>query len=108
MTSNQGDQLVARKRVRELTRRGVIYEWRERSRDFPNETLDRRVYARAALEIRGPKRIAQLEVMAEELTAAGLKAAGTKQEVNPTESQCGRLEQLATSGLGQRRRESAQ
>jgi phage terminase large subunit GpA-like protein len=86
MTSDQVDQLVAEKRVRKLTRKGVIYEWRKKSPDLPNEALDCRVYARAALEVLGSKTIAQLGMMAEELTAAGLKAAATKPGSNASGS----------------------
>lgn len=60
LTSDQMDQLIAEKRVRRLHRGKIVYEWRPRKADAPNEALDCRNYARAALETQGPKLIPTL------------------------------------------------
>lgn len=45
------DQLTAEKRLRRVHKGRVTYEWRKKSPDTPNEALDCRIMARAALEI---------------------------------------------------------
>jgi phage terminase large subunit GpA-like protein len=60
LTSDQVAQLVAEKRVRRFHRGKVSYEWMKKMPDAPNEALDCRIYARAALEQLGPAAIAQL------------------------------------------------
>lgn len=51
----QVEQMVAEKRVRRMHRGQPIYEWQKKSADARNEALDCRIYARAALELLGPK-----------------------------------------------------
>lgn len=53
LTTEQCEQLVAEKRTRRIHRGQVIREWRKKKDDSPNEALDCRVYARAALEVQG-------------------------------------------------------
>jgi phage terminase large subunit GpA-like protein len=71
LTEDQCEQLVAEKRTRRLTRKGIVYEWRKKSPDQPNEALDCRVYARAALGLLGPTVVSRLGALAAELTKAG-------------------------------------
>lgn len=54
------EQFVSEKRKRRVERGQVVYEWRKKSQDAPNEALDCRIYARAALEKLGPKVIRTL------------------------------------------------
>lgn len=58
------EQFVAEKRKRRIERGQVIYEWRKKAQDAANEALDCRIYARAALELLGPKVIRSLGDMA--------------------------------------------
>lgn len=74
MRTDQVEQLVSEVQKRRVTRKGMIYEWRKKTEDAANEALDCRVYARAALELFGPKVIARLGKTAEAVTAAGLAA----------------------------------
>lgn len=62
----QLDALVSEVRKRRLQKGQVIYEWRKRTPDTPNEALDCRNYARAALERRGAKFIRSLASRATE------------------------------------------
>lgn len=67
LTTDQCEQFVAEKRFRRLHRGKVIYEWRVKKEGLPNEALDCRVYARAALELLGSRAIAALGKKADEL-----------------------------------------
>ena len=60
LSTDQVDQLVAEELKRRYTRQGAVYEWRLKREDAPNEALDCRNYARAALELLGAKAIAKL------------------------------------------------
>lgn len=62
--SDELAQFVAEKRRRRVNRGQVVYEWVPVSDGAPNEALDCRVYARAALESFGPKAIAKLGTLA--------------------------------------------
>lgn len=73
LTTDQLEQLVAEKRTRRVHRGKVIYEWVKKSPDSPNEALDCRLLARAALERQGSRVIARLGELAAQLTAAGEK-----------------------------------
>lgn len=73
LSTDQCEQLVAEKRARRVHRGRVIYEWRPKTEGRPNEALDTRVYARAALEILGSTVIANLGQRAEELRRHGEK-----------------------------------
>lgn len=79
LTPDQCEQLVAEKRVRVVNRHKVTYEWRKKRDDMPNEALDCRVYARAALELLGPKVIARLKKESDRLLTLAMqqKAAAT-------------------------------
>lgn len=58
--TDQLEQFVAEKRTRRIHKGAVIYEWMKKSPDIRNEALDCRVYARAALEMLGPKFLRKL------------------------------------------------
>lgn len=60
LATDQVDQLVAEELKRRYTRQGAVFEWRLKREDAPNEALDCRNYARAALELLGAKTIAKL------------------------------------------------
>jgi phage terminase large subunit GpA-like protein len=60
ISSDEPRQLTAEKRVRRITRGRVAYAWVKKSQDEPNEALDCRIYARAALEQLGPDVISKL------------------------------------------------
>lgn len=61
------DQLVAEERKRRYVKGQVLREWRKKKESLPNEALDCRVLARAALEALGPRVIARLGILAEQL-----------------------------------------
>lgn len=67
LTTDQCEQFVAEKRFRRLHRGKVVYEWRLKKEGIPNEMLDCRVYARAALELLGSRAIGRLGKTAIEL-----------------------------------------
>lgn len=75
LTSDQCAQLVAEKRVRRVHRGRVSYEWMRKSPDAPNEALDCRIYARAALEQLGASTIAQLASYVAHVRAQGTRKA---------------------------------
>lgn len=55
MTAEQIDQLVQEKRVKRIHGGKVVFQWVKKQSDAPNEALDCRRYARAALEaLRNP------------------------------------------------------
>lgn len=60
ISSEEPAQLTNEKRVRRIHRGRVSYVWVKKSPDAPNEALDCRLYARAALEQLGPDTIAKL------------------------------------------------
>jgi len=60
ISSDEPRQLTAEKRVRRMHRGRVSYVWVKKSQDEPNEALDCRLYARAALEQLGPDVIGRL------------------------------------------------
>lgn len=64
LQTSQIDALVSEVRKRRLHKGAVMYEWRKRTPDTPNEALDCRNYARAALERRGVKFIRSLTTKA--------------------------------------------
>lgn len=64
LTSEQVDQLVSERRMRRVQKGRVIYEWRPKTEDSATEALDCRNYARAALEVLGARKIAQLGALA--------------------------------------------
>lgn len=68
LSTDQCEQLVAEKRARRVFRGKIIYEWKLKTSDAPNEALDCRNYARAALELMGARVIAQLAAKAEQLS----------------------------------------
>jgi phage terminase large subunit GpA-like protein len=74
MTTDQVQQLVSEKRVRRVMRGRVSYSWMKKTPDTPNEGLDCRNYARAALEQLGPKVIATLGKLATDLQPTTDKA----------------------------------
>lgn len=94
LTTDQCEQFVAEKRARRVHRGKIIYEWIPKRADAPNEALDCRVYARAALELQGAKAIAQLGAKAGELavvvkeTGEG-EVAGSIGPTNPPEDPSG-------------------
>lgn len=51
LTTEELEQLVAEKRFRRVVRGRVTYEWRRVTAEAPNEALDCRILARAALEL---------------------------------------------------------
>lgn len=61
------DQLIAEERKRKVTRGVVHYEWRKKNQFAPNEALDCRIEARAALELLGPPVVDHLAMLAERL-----------------------------------------
>jgi phage terminase large subunit GpA-like protein len=65
MTSDQLDQLASEVRKPRVQKRVVIWEWVRKRDDLPNEALDCRVYARAALDAMGQPFIRRLKAMAE-------------------------------------------
>lgn len=76
------EQLVAEKRKRRLHRGRVIFEWRKKHENAPNEALDCRVYARAAVLLLGPKTIRRLGDMAKK--HAELPPADEEHPTTPT------------------------
>ena len=72
MTTDQCSQLVAEKRVRRVHRGRVSYGWVKKQQDTPNEALDCRILARAALEQLGGVTISRLSAWAEQLSAVGV------------------------------------
>jgi phage terminase large subunit GpA-like protein len=80
ITTDQCAQLVAEKRVRRVHRGRVSYEWMKKTPDTPNEALDCRIYARAALEQLGAATIAHLATYVEHLRAEGIKAAAVNEQ----------------------------
>lgn len=94
LTTDQCEQLVSEKRTRRLERGHVIYEWRKKHQDDPNEALDCRVYARAALEVLGSRVIQQLGAIATKLSVPPdpepepeLNEDGSPKEPEPRRSQ---------------------
>lgn len=69
VSEDQCKQLVAEKRKRKLIKGRVVYEWRKKTEDAPNEALDCRNYARAARESHGTKMLAAAAQFAEGLIA---------------------------------------
>lgn len=65
LTLDEAKQFVAELRKRHVDRGAVTYRWKKKRDDEPNEALDCRVYARAALERQGEKAIASLGDLAE-------------------------------------------
>lgn len=68
LTSDQLAQFVAEERKRKVHLGKVTYVWLRKGGDAPNEALDCRIYARAAVELLGAPTIAQLGTMAEALS----------------------------------------
>lgn len=62
------EQLVSEKRVPRVVKGRVVREWRKKKSDAPNEALDCRIGARAALEFLGAKVYASLGKLAEKLS----------------------------------------
>lgn len=83
LSTDQVDQLVAEELKRRYTRQGAVYEWRLKREDAPNEALDCRNYARAALELLGAKAIARLGAEADRLVAAGQALATASSPASP-------------------------
>lgn len=75
LTTDQCKQLVSEKRSRRIERGRVVLEWRKKNHDDPNEALDCRNYARAGLEERGAKVIANLGLLAKNLEVTAKSAA---------------------------------
>lgn len=76
LTTDELAQFVAEKRVRRVQHGRIIRVWIPKRDDLPNEALDCRNYARAALELGpwlGAKVIGRLGAIAEELRIAGEK-----------------------------------
>ena len=69
LTVDQCEQLVAEKRVPVMRKGVTVFEWRRKRDDMPNEALDCRIYARAALERAGAPTIGKLGELAEQLAA---------------------------------------
>jgi phage terminase large subunit GpA-like protein len=80
LTTDQLAQLVAEKRARRVFKGKVVYEWIPKRAGEPNEALDCRVYARAALEAQGTRTIAALGRAA---AARAQKAEEEKQNTAP-------------------------
>lgn len=70
LSDDQLEQFVAEKRVPRIHRGRAVYEWRKKRNDMPNERLDCRIYARAALETLGTATIAKLGELADQWAAA--------------------------------------
>lgn len=69
LTQDQCRQLVSEKRVRRIVKGRVEWAWVEAKKGEPTEGLDCRNYARAALELLGPRAIAGMPKLAEDLAA---------------------------------------
>lgn len=70
MSHSQLEQLVSERRKKRYTKGQITYEWVRRRDDLPNEALDCRNYARAALEMLGVRFIAGLADAAARRVAA--------------------------------------
>lgn len=70
LSTEQCEQYVSEKRVSRIHRGRIVREWRLKKEDLRNERLDCRNYARAALELLGPRLISALGDRAAELSKA--------------------------------------
>lgn len=68
VSTEEPAQLTSEKRVRRVHRGRVSYVWMKKTQDTPNEALDCRLYARAALEQLGPDVIGKLGEFAAHLS----------------------------------------
>lgn len=82
LTAQQCEGLVAEKRVRRVSKGQIVYEWHRKTGDIPNEPLDCRNYARAAVELLGARRLLHLGLMAADLSAPPSQAV-TVVEIGP-------------------------
>lgn len=86
-TEDQREQLVAEKRVRRVVKGKVSYDWRLKRDGAPNEALDCRIYARAALLLPGmpaSETYGQLaEAMAKPMAETAVKQAASGEATLP-------------------------